>query len=476
MRRFVRCGHVRPLLFAGAGAVLAVALAGRVDAVVGPFDCTVTARPGLSGSTVLQVAPLGSIVLDTHTSPVTIELRVEELRADDAKRFVAEPALLEGIEDEVAADARAALRSLAVKVVLVSIAGGLLGALAARVAWRDALIGALAGLLLAGGALAASVATFRPEAVAEPRYSGLLSSAPRAVGNVATLLERFDDYRAQLTGLVGNVVQLYQAAEGLPVLETGDDAVRVLHISDIHNNPQGFDLAEQLVAQFDIDAVVDTGDTSDWGTEPETRLLGRIGDLGVPYVWVRGNHDSRRTQRAVAAQPNAVVLDGDAATVAGLRFWGIGDPRYTPDKDQPTGHDVEAERIERFTLDVDRSLGESDPSSVDVALVHDSRAAALIGDDVPLILAGHIHAAREDRIGEARLMVEGSTGGAGLRALEGEEPEPLACTVMYFDPATDRLVAYDRIIVDGFGGTGARIERHVVAAPDEDDEEAAPGS
>ena len=68
--------------------------------------------------------------------------------------------------------------------------------------------------------------TFRPEAVAEPRYTGLLTVAPRAVGDVQAVLERFADYRAQLSGLVRNVVTLYETAERLPTFRPGDDAIR----------------------------------------------------------------------------------------------------------------------------------------------------------------------------------------------------------------------------------------------------------
>ncbi|MBQ1016799.1 hypothetical protein KBX71_02845 [Micromonospora sp. D93] len=58
---------------------------------------------------------------------------------------------------------------------------------------------------------------------------------------------------------------------------------------------------------------------------------------------------------------------------------------------------------------------------------------------VPLVLAGHTHArqvrmlpARDGRE-VTRLAVQGSTGGAGLRGLEGDEPMPLALSVLYFD-------------------------------------------
>jgi hypothetical protein len=60
------------------------------------------------------------------------------------------------------------------------------------------------------------------------------------------------------------------------------------------------------------------------------------------------------------------------------------------------------------------------------------------------------------------LMVQGSTGGAGLRGLEGEYPEPLTCTVLYLDPDTGALRAYDEITLGGLGETEVTIQRTVV--------------
>lgn len=451
----------KTVVLAVAGALVGIALGARVGVQVGPFDCTAVARPSLSSSTTLHLAPLGSIRLDTHDAPIAVELRMDELRQEDAERFAADPGLLEGIEDELAADAREALERLALTATVAALVGAVLGGLAARLHWRTGALGLAVGAVVAASLAGATALTFRPNAVAEPRYTGLLTIAPRAVGDVQTVLERFDDYRAQLAGLVANVTTLYRAAESLPDFEAGDDATRILHVSDIHLNPQAFDLAEQLIEQFQIDAVVDTGDITDWGTDPESRFVDRIADLEVPYVYVRGNHDSRQTQAAVEAQPNAVVLDGNAVAVAGLRMWGIGDPRYTPDK-ADTDSRSEVQVIEDYAEIVRSRLRGTGGPQVDVVLVHDERAARLVGDRVPLVLAGHRHRPRTDTIDDALLLVEGSTGGAGLRALQNDEPDPLTCTVLYFDPEIDRLVAYDRITVDGFGTAGVRIERHLV--------------
>ena len=54
----------------------------------------------------------------------------------------------------------------------------------------------------------------------------------------------------------------------------------------------------QVVDQFDVDAVLDTGDITDWGSEPENRLITSVGTLDVPYVYIRGNHDSAATAGA----------------------------------------------------------------------------------------------------------------------------------------------------------------------------------
>jgi predicted phosphodiesterase len=461
--------RAKVLVFAILGAVLALLVAGDVDAEVGPFDTTVSARPSVAGYTAVRLAPLGSIELDTHDAPLGLELRVDELRLDEAERIADDPTVLTSLEDDIADDVRHALLLVALRGLVVAVIGGCLGALAASVSLRTACVGAAIGSVLAVTLAVTTTMTFESASIAEPTYSGLLTIAPTAVGDVESVVDRFGEYRAQLTELVGNVVTLYRSAQGLPTFDPDDGTIRVLHVSDIHLNPQAFDLIDLLVDQFDVDAVADTGDITDWGTEPETALIERIAEVDVPYVFVRGNHDSALTQQAVASQPNAVVLKGDPTTVAGLRFWGVADTRYTPDKDQPTGEEAERDQAEAAAGPIAERLAEDEPPEVDIVMVHDARMATEVGDDVPLILAGHTHSPREDSLDGARLLVEGSTGGAGLRVLRAEEPEPLTCTVLYFDPETKRLVAYDRITVRGLGETGARIVRHVLDEPDPGD-------
>lgn len=448
------------------GALLGLLVAGRVSAPVGPFDAELALQPALSGSTTVGIPPLGQLLLDTHSGPVQLEVDVTALRGDAARSIVADPGQLQGLGAEVNHDLRAGLVEVVVRTVIVTLAGAAaLGLLVFRKRWRRVLAATGAGLgaLVVGAGI--TVITFDQRSLAEPRFTGLLASAPTVVGDVENLVERFDVYQLQLGRLVSNVSELYAVTSTLPVFTPSDETVRVLHVSDLHLNPAAFDVIGSVVEQFGVDVIVDTGDITDFGSVAEDRYVAGIAELGVPYVYVRGNHDSRATQAAVAAQPNAIALDGpEVVEVAGVRFLGQGDPRFTPDK---TTRDDDAP--EDVLLGLGNLLARSVRTALeppDIVAVHDPIAARPLLGETPLVLAGHRHEREDVREDGTLLAIQGSTGGAGLRALEGEEPTPISLTVFYLDPATGALQAYDDITLGGLGTNDARISRTVVP-PDE---------
>jgi predicted phosphodiesterase len=332
--------------------------------------------------------------------------------------------------------------------------------------------GTAIGLLLVTAGI--TWATFRPGAIEEPRYEGLLVNAPAVVGNARDIAGRYSAYRAELQRLVENVDRLYDTISTLPVYEPDTSTVHVLHISDMHLNPAAWSVVRTVVQQFHIQLVIDTGDLTDWGSEPEDSYVANIASLKVPYMFIRGNHDSTSTAAAVARQPNATVLDGGSTEKDGLLIAGIGDPRFTPDKSTPENaagaRDAQSEAVVnsgRILADSFVELGRTP----DIALVHDPAAAGPLSGTVPLVLAGHLHkrdvywlpkpAHAGPLTSPTLLMVQGSTGGAGLRGLEGKTPLPLALSVLYFDKR-HTLQAYDDITVGGTGQTQVNLQRHVV--------------
>ncbi|WSG34037.1 metallophosphoesterase [Micromonospora ureilytica] len=454
----------------GVGVGVGVLLGGHASGDVGPFRVAFQLTPSTDGGSEIQVPPLGSLFLDTHAGPVRLTARLESLDQGRAETLIAEPGGLAAAGASAPADIRDALvrlglRSLAASVLVSMLLAALTFRSTRRVAWSGGL-----ALVITGGSLGAAALTVRPGAIAEPRYEGLLVNAPALIGDARRIADDYDRYAAQLQRLVGNVGELYGTVSTLPVFEATPGMTRVLHVSDLHLNPSAWPVVQTVVRQFDIDLVIDTGDITDWGSEPETSYVSMIGQLDVPYVYVRGNHDSPRTAAAVASQPNAVVLDDSVTAVSGLTIAGIGDPRFTPDKQQDQQDDGPWEEPATTVAGAGERLADTIGAfgrPVDIALIHDPAGAGPLDGTVPLVLSGHTHKrqvrmlpARDGRE-VTRLAVQGSTGGAGLRGLESDEPTPLALSVLYFDPE-HQLQAYDDIRVGGTGLAQVSLNRRVV--------------
>lgn len=439
------------------GAWVGLALGAQRTDAVGPLTATSEVTLSWIGDTVIDVPPLGTIELDTHDGPLALHAQVESLDADITQGALSgytSSAELERVPDQV----RGLLVRAYVQAMVVAVLGA---AVAVLLVWRRpkfaVLTAAATAAVLVLGA-AAGALTWNERAIAQPRYTGLLVFVPRVVGDASTIVTNFEEYGQQLGDLVNNVAKLSLAAQSLPRLGSTGNDIRMLHVSDIHLNPNVWPILRSVVEQYDIDVVVDTGDIADHGTSLENRLLTPIETLGVPYVYIRGNHDSSSTAAAIAAMDNATVLNGTVADIGGLTIAGMPDPRFTPDKStQPTNEQVVASG-EDLAQVIAKS---SEP--VDVAMVHDPTAATPLAGAVPLVLAGHVHEREEKQLDDGTtVLVQGSTGGAGLRALENEEPTPLMFSVLYFDPTSHDLQARDDFTLGGLGAASAEVKRVIV--------------
>jgi predicted MPP superfamily phosphohydrolase len=450
------------------GCWLGVLVGGSVDVPVGPVETRMSISPSFTGDSVVSVPPLGRLSLDSHEGPLRLDAQVTRINTADARRIFADPASVSGLPEQVAADVRSGVIRLAVRAGIASVVGGLLlGALVFRRRLRRVfLTGALAGaVMLASGGIAA--ATFDPKSVNEPTYDGLLAIAPTVVGDARSIVSDFKKYEQQLAKLVTNVSRLYDVTSTLPAYTADPSTIRMLHVSDLHLNPAGWEVIRSVAKQFEVDLIVDSGDITDHGSGPEDRYLDAIGTLGVPYVFVRGNHDSVGTESAVAAQPNAVVLNHTVQEVAGLRLLGAPDPRFTPDKD--TRGKKPPPTIKQVG-DQLAATARAQPAtaSIDAVVVHDPDMGLPVDGAVPLILAGHRHKRDVHRLDGGTLMFDqGSTGAGSLRGLEGEKPTPVQLSVLYFDRDTRTLQAWDDITLGGLGLVSAEIERHVAEPPPE---------
>jgi predicted phosphodiesterase len=504
-------------LTAVAGSLIGVMLFARADLNVGPFSAEMSVVPSVEGGTEINIPPLGSLHLDSHRGPIHLRVDLGSLDQSRTEALIDNPSAISSAGDRAVDEVVAGVSLLGLRTMGLGVLGGLiLAALVFRNVRRTAAAG-ITALVVTGGSLGLAAGTLRPDSISEPRYEGLLINAPAVVGDARRIADNYGRYSEQLQTILGNVSRVYSTISALPVYEPAGNTTRILHVSDLHLNPASWGLIRTVVETFEIDAVVDTGDIVDWGSSAETGYVSSIPSIQVPYIFVRGNHDSMSIQNAVAAQSNAVVLDNGLTEVDGLTIAGIGDPQFTPDKSESneagddSGPELLAASGERLAQTI-RGSGKQ----VDIALVHDPAMAQPLSGLVPLVLSGHQHrrsvallpppaAPAPDPSASAspgpstsvapgpsapassapspsvaaqptvttRIMVEGSTGGAGLRGLENEDPTPLSLSVLYFDENRE-LKAYDDIQLGGTGESNVEMQRNVVGLEPEETPPPAP--
>ncbi|MCC3765417.1 metallophosphoesterase [Glycomyces sp. TRM65418] len=456
---------VAAILFVGtAAAAGGLALVGGTKADIGPFDTTVALHPDLTGETVVQIPPLGDVVFDSHDGPLGVNLKLDSVDPVEAQAIINTPGGVTSASESLASDVTdAVVRVVVEALAIVTLCGLLVGALAFRT-MRRALLTGLTALSVTAALMGYAASTLRAESISQPRYEGLLAYAPSVVGNAEEIAVNYEEYVANLQKFVTNISEFYSLAMDMPQLGIQDDSIRVLHVSDIHLNPSAWHLMESVVQQFDIDAVADTGDMNDWGSEQEAEIFSQgVEQIEVPYVFVKGNHDSATTVAALAAYEHVIILDGEVQEVAGLNFAGVPDPRFTPDK----GSEPSSEYTKQMLTESGERLARAieNAGGADLAMVHEPPMAEPLAGVVPLVLSGHTHKRSVKDLGEGTtLMVEGSTGAAGLRHFETEDPMKMEMDVLYFDPVTKALTAYDSISVGSGSETDVTLDRTVIPA------------
>jgi predicted phosphodiesterase len=445
------------------GAWAGIQLGARTSRDIGPVRATISVEPSVpvpGGGTVVDIPPLGSLRFSTHQGPLRLVVGVRRLNAADVREILNRQ--LDSVSgDRIARDVQGGIVSVVVRCLIASAAGGLVVGLLAYRRLRPTLLTGGVSVAVIAASLATAGLTWNPEAIVQPRYTGLLTGAPSVIGTADNIVGRFQSYRNELGRLVTNVSRLYGVVSTLPTYEPDPSTLRVLSVSDLHDNPASWTIMHSLAAQFRVNMILDAGDLTDHGSAAEDAMASQIGTFDVPYVFVKGNHDSTGTAAAVGREHNAVVLSGATVDVGGLRIIGDADPRFTPNLavQVPTTPDLQAAG-QRLAL-----AARAGPAP-DLALVHDSAQGEAVAADVPLVLAGHTHRRFTQMIGKStRLFVQGSTGGAGLRALESSPPTPIQCSVLYFDRSTRRLQAWDDVTLGGLGATSVGIARHLATEP-----------
>ncbi|QFG69828.1 metallophosphoesterase family protein [Ornithinimicrobium pratense] len=251
--------------------------------------------------------------------------------------------------------------------------------------------------------------TYRTDNVQEFRTTSLLSLVEGNTDILAGLDRKADQGAVYVTNLLALSSAMRQEFSPSSVSEP---AVRFLLVSDKHGMNH-YPLMREIVQTQQIDAVIDAGDLVNFGTPEEgnlTRIYEGIESLGVPYLFVRGNHDAvsatdERLLRRLERVPNVVLLEPTAGelqlvTVGGVRVSGFNDIRYFNQRHE----DFATDQADLAAAYRDRVDG---LPPTDIIVTHQPYAANRVQPRA-VTISGHMHVAG---LGGRNIQVGSFTGG-----------------------------------------------------------------
>ncbi len=272
---------------------------------------------------------------------------------------------------------------------------------------------ALAGLLAVGATGVGVWSTYQPDRLSSFRTTGVLSTVRSNAGLLADVEARAE----QVTPYVKNLLALSQALQEKFVPEgiTQPTAARFLMVSDIHGANQ-YPVMKRIIDDEQITAVIDAGDLLNLGSVTEADLAGiftAIENLGVPYVFVRGNHDaSSLTDQALlermARIKNVLLLEPapqsfTEVSISGVVVAGFNDPRFFGD-DNVDNNQKQEPAANAF------NEAFADRSRPDIVVSHEPGAVRMV-TSATLLVNGHLH---KDELEGNRVGLGTFTGGGTL--------------------------------------------------------------
>ncbi len=452
-------------LLAVTGALVSLNLFARVDFRLEALQASLSMQTSLKGYTVLRVPPAGEVRARTHNTPLSIRISLENIDLDSLPKMLAEGPEQAKLVAEAKTSLIKAVRKFVLLTLILGLAGGVGGLLLGqRHQLKELLLGGFIGLATVSVLLFGTYRTFNVERFQNAEYEGMIKAAPWMINLVQEGFTAMNTWGRQMRVIANNLSGLFQRVESLQAMAPGDGEVKVLLVSDIHNNPAAFEFIDQVVKSFKVNLVIDAGDLSDFGTPLEAASLARIKNLRIPYLITPGNHETRSIIQELEKIPNVTVLDGVIKPVAGLQIAGLADPSSLNNSfNSPT----EAE-LEQFTGRLQAIVNKAGQKP-DIVVAHHPKIAGAFWGQVPVVLAGHDHQAKILVKPNSVFINAGTSGASGIGAFGSRQEIPYSFVLLHFDRTKDgekklKLKYTDSIRISNLQG-GYSLERRIYPGP-----------
>lgn len=443
-------------LIAIIGALCFVSLFGHMKFNIEALQLRISMTINDRGYTELEIPPLGTIRAHTHSTPVLISVRLENIDLELMQGLLAEGPNKNEVIQQTKTILQRVMLLYIVKLLVLAMLGGAFGVYLTRNKnFKKYITGSMTGIILVGALIAGTYFTYNVNSFLNPQYYGALRSAPWMVSLAQETFRKIETLGEELEQIAANLNQLYERLEDLEPLGETTQEYNILHISDLHNNPAGMDFALRVAQLFAADMIIDTGDISDFGTPLETLLLDQINEINIPYFFIAGNHDSPAIIDKMNSITGVTVING-LVEKDGLRYYGVPDPSSNENSVLPPKFST----IPRLTEQIVAKLDQI-PNQVDLLLLHNNKMAHSLAGKAPIILYGHNHQMKINKKKGSIMINAGTSGASGLSGLQANKI-PYSLVLLHFHTDEDgkkHLVAADSISVSGRLEQGFSLER-----------------
>lgn len=424
------------ILAALSGSVIAVWQFGGVNVQVKGLLLKVQLVPSLRSETILDIPPFGEVVADTHRGVFSLKVTLERVETETITSDLEKTSSVSKYFDDLKNDFSAQVELFFLRQFVMALIGALaaIWLLLRLRSWRLVKYTA-AGSLIFAVVLGISFYRYDFNAFNEPEYRGTLKMAPKALEIANQTLSDLDKLKGQANVVVGNIKQLFDSTNGLPGLnqpDGQDGSVAVLIVSDLHTNPVGVEFMKAIAQQFRVDMVIDAGDLSDMGSMPEASLITDIAGLGMPQVFVSGNHDTQAIMDKFAAAAHIQIASGKQLEVKGLKILGWPDPLGSSDAVEYADSDTKKAALKAETQAIADAVEQQ--GTPDILVVHNQSVAIKSAALAPLVVTGHTHRIKLLSNNGHVLINPGTVGAAGFRGLYSESDAGYSAAIVYIKP------------------------------------------
>lgn len=453
--------HILALvIMAVLGSMLFIQLFARLSFQYDSFSFNLKASFNPLGGTIINVPPVGKLYLKTHHAPWQFIFTLDAIDFSKLEKQLDSLPLKEEWLKTLEQETLHAILKLFLLVIAIGLSGAFITLWVLRIKpfTKDFYYGISGPLLLILLLIAITGLTYDSDAVETPHYQGVLASAPWAMNLVTMGLDNIEVIGDNLKKISRDLPNLFKQAGQIKNIGDLRFDLVALHVSDIHNNPAAFEFISELVYNFKIELIIDTGDLTDYGTPLEAEIINQIAKIRIPYIFVPGNHDSPLIINRLKKIPFVKVLEQGIINTKGLTIAGQADPASLA-----YNSDLASEEEFRNSAAVLKETLQNTEKVPNIVLIHNRELVKeLTGQmPIPLILHGHDHQYRLTTEANTIINDTGTTGAAGLRGLT-EEGVPYSATILYWRKSPDgemNLKALDSIKINGAVGK-LTIERH----------------